>query len=162
MTPFTYSRATDAAEAIRLAGVQGAKFLGGGTNLVDLMKLGVATPDVIVDVSRLPLDTVDELDGGGVRIGTNVRNADLAGHPVIRRDYPVLSRALGRRRAWMIATQCAVALSLSLMAFADPGTSLALLGLGAFLVAFCAAMSGVVSWMSVMRRRRCSRARSRG
>jgi PAT family beta-lactamase induction signal transducer AmpG len=65
--------------------------------------------------------------------------------PIIDRfDVPVLSRALGRRRAWMIATQCAVALSLTLMAFADPGTSLALLGLGAFLVAFCAATQDVV------------------
>lgn len=65
--------------------------------------------------------------------------------PIIDRfDVPVLSRALGRRRAWMIASQCAVALALTLMAFADPGTSLALLGLGAFLVAFCAATQDVV------------------
>ena len=95
MRPFRYERPedTDAAVAL-LSEHDGARPLAGGTNLVDLMKLGVATPDVIVDVSRLPLDTVDPLDGGGVRIGTNVRNADLAGHPVIRRDYPVLSRAL--------------------------------------------------------------------
>ena len=95
MRPFRYEHPedTDAAVAL-LSEHDGARPLAGGTNLVDLMKLGVATPDVIVDVSRLPLDTVDPLDGGAVRIGTNVRNADLAGHPVIRRDYPVLSRAL--------------------------------------------------------------------
>ena len=58
------------------------------------MKLGVQRPDVLVDVTRLPLDTVEELPDGGLRIGATVRNSDLAAHPVVRRDYPVLARAL--------------------------------------------------------------------
>jgi xanthine dehydrogenase YagS FAD-binding subunit len=69
-------------------------FLAGGTNLVDLMKLGVATPDVLVDVTKLPLGEVTELPGGGLRVGATVRNSDLAADPRIRRGYPVLSQAL--------------------------------------------------------------------
>ncbi|MDV8000681.1 xanthine dehydrogenase family protein subunit M [Rhodococcus sp. IEGM 1408] len=95
MRPFRYERPTDAQSAVALLSEhRGATALAGGTNLVDLMKLGVATPDVVVDVSGLPLDAVDPLDGGGLRIGTNVRNADLAAHPLVRSDYPVLARAL--------------------------------------------------------------------
>jgi len=71
-----------------------AVFLAGGTNLVDLMKLGVATPDVLVDVTRLPLGEITELPGGGLRIGATVRNSDLAADPRIRGGYPVLSQAL--------------------------------------------------------------------
>jgi xanthine dehydrogenase YagS FAD-binding subunit len=71
-----------------------AAFLGGGTNLVDHMKLGVASPDLLVDVTRLPFNRVEPLPGGGVRIGAMVRNSDLAADPVIRRDYPVLAQAL--------------------------------------------------------------------
>jgi xanthine dehydrogenase YagS FAD-binding subunit len=71
-----------------------AVFLGGGTNLVDLMKLGVATPDVLVDVTKLPLDEVTELPGGGLRLGATVRNSDLAADPRVRDSYPVLSQAL--------------------------------------------------------------------
>jgi xanthine dehydrogenase YagS FAD-binding subunit len=93
MKTFTYRAATDVATAVRDF-EPGATFLGGGTNLVDLMKLGVATPDVLVDVSRLPLREVTELPGGGLRIGAAVRNSDLAAHPLVRRDYPVLSQAL--------------------------------------------------------------------
>ncbi|MBB0997833.1 xanthine dehydrogenase YagS FAD-binding subunit [Dietzia kunjamensis] len=95
MRPFRYERPTDTDSAVAfLQEHAGARPLAGGTNLIDLMKLGVATPDVVVDVSRLPLDSVDRSGDGGVRIGTNVRNADLAAHPLIRADYPVLSRAL--------------------------------------------------------------------
>lgn len=94
MRPFRYERPTDTDSAVAMLGEPGATPLAGGTNLIDLMKLGVATPEVVVDVSRLPLDAVDRLDDGGVRIGTNVRNADLAALPVIREEYPVLSRAL--------------------------------------------------------------------
>ena len=95
MKPFTYERATDPADAVaKVAGRLGAVYLAGGTNLVDHLKLGVATPDVLVDVSRLPLDDVTSLDDGGLRIGASVRNADLAAHPVVRRDYPVLAQAL--------------------------------------------------------------------
>jgi xanthine dehydrogenase YagS FAD-binding subunit len=93
--PFTYQRATDPAGAVALlAENPDAAYVAGGTNLVDHLKLGVATPDVLVDVSRLPLDAVEEVDGGGLRLGAAVRNADLAAHPVVRRDYPVLAQAL--------------------------------------------------------------------
>ncbi|MGX6605803.1 FAD binding domain-containing protein [Micromonosporaceae bacterium Da 78-11] len=92
MKTFAYRSATDVATAVALE--PGATFLAGGTNLVDLMKLGVATPDVLVDISRLPLAEVSELPGGGLRIGAAVRNSDLAAHPLVRRDYPVLSQAL--------------------------------------------------------------------
>jgi xanthine dehydrogenase YagS FAD-binding subunit len=91
--PFAYERAADAAGAVA-AGVDGATYLGGGTNLVDLMKLGVVTPERLVDVSRLPHDAIEELPGGGVRIGAAVRNSDLAVHPLVRERYPVLSEAL--------------------------------------------------------------------
>jgi xanthine dehydrogenase YagS FAD-binding subunit len=95
MRPFEYERASDAADAVAsVAARRGAAFLGGGTNLVDHMKLGVATPDRLVDVTRLPFDTVQSLPGGGVRIGAAVRNSDLAAEPVIRERYPVLSQAL--------------------------------------------------------------------
>jgi len=74
-----------------------ACLLGGGTNLVDHLKLGITSPRVLVDISRLPLDTVEEFDDGetsGVRIGANVRNSDLAAHPVVRSRYPAVARAL--------------------------------------------------------------------
>jgi xanthine dehydrogenase YagS FAD-binding subunit len=89
---FTYHRATDVADAIaRLTPT--ATYLAGGTNLVDLMKLGVATPDALVDIGHLNLTDVVEHDGH-LRIGAGVRNSDLAAHPVVRRDLPALSRAL--------------------------------------------------------------------
>ncbi len=77
-----------------LAGAPNGAFLGGGTNLVDLMKLGVAAPDVLVDVSRLPYDRIESLPDGGVRIGAAVRNSDLAADLTIRAKYPVLAQAL--------------------------------------------------------------------
>jgi xanthine dehydrogenase YagS FAD-binding subunit len=93
MKAFEYRAATDVATAVA-ALPPGGSFLAGGTNLVDLMKLGVATPDVLVDVNRLPLHDVEALPGGGLRIGAGVRNSDLAADPRVRRDYPVLSQAL--------------------------------------------------------------------
>jgi xanthine dehydrogenase YagS FAD-binding subunit len=94
MTPFTYSRAASAREAAA-AGVDArAKFIAGGTNLLDLMKLEIETPARLIDINRLPLDRVEATRDGGLRIGALVRNADLAAHPVVRRDYGVLSRAL--------------------------------------------------------------------
>ncbi|WP_250038107.1 FAD binding domain-containing protein [Paractinoplanes maris] len=90
MKTFTYRTATDVSQGLE----PGATFLAGGTNLVDLMKLGVATPDVLVDVTRLGLDEVGDRPGGGLRIGAGVRNSDLAADPRVRRDYPVLSQAL--------------------------------------------------------------------
>ncbi|WP_447646259.1 FAD binding domain-containing protein [Nocardioides zeae] len=95
MKELTYHRATDAATAVALvADDPDARFLGGGTNLVDHLKLGVARPGTLVDVSRLPLDTVEELPGGGLRIGAAVRNSDLAAHPAVRRSFPAVARAL--------------------------------------------------------------------
>jgi len=96
MNPFTYTRAADPHEALSgLAGNAQAKFLGGGTNLVDLMKMGVETPNKLIDINRLPLAQIEELpNGGGVRIGALVRNSDLAEHPLIVQRYPVLSQAL--------------------------------------------------------------------
>lgn len=95
MRPFRYERAEDAGSAIQtLNGSPSAAFLAGGTNLVDLMKLGVATPDTLVDVRRLTSDRVEELSGGGLRIGAAVPNADLAADPLIRSRYPLLSQAL--------------------------------------------------------------------
>jgi len=90
---FEYTRVTDVRSAVS-ACTGGAVFLAGGTNLVDLMKLGVATPDVLVDINRLPLHDVTELPGGGLRVGAGVRNSDLAAHPRVRQDFPVLSEAL--------------------------------------------------------------------
>jgi xanthine dehydrogenase YagS FAD-binding subunit len=94
--PFAYVRADSAEDAVRAwAGHSGiARFLGGGTNLVDLMKLGVEAPDLVVDVARLPLDRVEELPDGGLRLGATVRNSDLAAHHAVRARYPVLSQAL--------------------------------------------------------------------
>ena len=96
MNPFTYSRASDANQAVTaISAKPHGKFLGGGTNLIDLMKMGVETPDSLVDINSLPLAQVEELpEGKGVRIGAMVRNSDLAEHSLIKTRYPVLSEAL--------------------------------------------------------------------
>lgn len=96
MNAFAYSRATDAAQAVATLGERPhSKFLGGGTNLVDLMKMGVETPERLVDVNRLPLAKIEELPAGkGVRLGALARNSDTADHPLIRERYPVLSEAI--------------------------------------------------------------------
>ncbi|BDH14052.1 FAD binding domain-containing protein [Streptomyces hygroscopicus] len=95
MKPFGYLRAASVEEALRaVAGQPGARFLGGGTNLVDLMKLGVERPELLVDVTRLPLDRIEELPDGGLRIGATVRNSDLAAAAPVRDRYPVVSQAL--------------------------------------------------------------------
>ena len=95
MQPFEYQQPSDAAGAVAtVAGTEGAVFLGGGTNLVDLMKLGVETPDLLVDVTRLPMDGIQRTGEGGLRIGAGVRNSDLAVDPRVRAEYPVLSQAL--------------------------------------------------------------------
>ncbi|HEX6522860.1 MAG TPA: xanthine dehydrogenase family protein subunit M [Streptosporangiaceae bacterium] len=93
MRAFTYTRARDVAGAVAGYG-PGTMYLGGGTNLVDLMRLGVAAPEHLVDVSRLPLGEIAEDEHGGVRIGAAVRNADLAAHPVIANRYPMLAQAV--------------------------------------------------------------------
>jgi xanthine dehydrogenase YagS FAD-binding subunit len=96
MIPFGYHRATSVEDAVTtLADHPDAMFLAGGTNLVDHMKLGVAQPSLLVDVGHLfPLQDVDVRADGSLRIGADVRNADLAAHPVVRGSYPVLARAL--------------------------------------------------------------------
>lgn len=95
MRAFTYERATAPAEAAAaVARTPGAKFIAGGTNLLDLMKLQIETPAHLVDVNGLELDTIEPTSEGGLRIGALVRNTDLAAHETVRRDYGVLSRAL--------------------------------------------------------------------
>ncbi|MFD9812848.1 FAD binding domain-containing protein [Streptomyces sp. NPDC059080] len=95
MKPFAYLRPATVDEAVRArAAHPGAAFLGGGTNLVDLMKLGACAPGLLIDVGRLPLDRIEELPDGGLRIGATVRNSDLAAAPVVQERYPVLSQAL--------------------------------------------------------------------
>src|SRR3712207_6380076 len=94
MRAFTYERATTPAEAAAaVARTPGAKFIAGGTNLLDLMKLQIETPTHLVDVNRLKLDTVEPTADGGLRIGALVSNTDLAADERVRRDYGVLSRA---------------------------------------------------------------------
>jgi xanthine dehydrogenase YagS FAD-binding subunit len=95
MISFQYSRASDIADAVRqVTASPDAKFVAGGTNLVDLMKMDVERPAKLIDISRLPLDKVEETSVGGLRIGALVRNSDLAYHPLVERRYPVLSSAL--------------------------------------------------------------------
>ena len=95
MKAFEYHLATSPADAVTtLTGHPDAVYLAGGTNLVDHMKLGVTQPDLLVDVSRLDLSDITLTDDGRVRVGANVRNSDLAAHPLIRSHYPMLSRAL--------------------------------------------------------------------
>ena len=95
MKPFTYERAASpAAAAASAARTPGARFIAGGTNLVDLMKLQIETPAHLIDVNGLALDRIEKTSGGGLRIGALVRNTDLAADPRVRRDYGVLSRAL--------------------------------------------------------------------
>lgn len=95
MRTFTYVRAADAGEAARAHGGRaGSRYLAGGTNLVDLMKHGVEAPDTLVDITRLPMDTVTEEAGGALRVGALVRNSDLAAHPVLRVRHPAVCEAL--------------------------------------------------------------------
>ncbi len=95
MKPFSYERVnTPAQAAAAVAARPGAKFIAGGTNLLDLMKLQIEAPAHLVDVNGIGMDTVEPTPQGGLRIGALVRNSDLAAHPRVRRDYGVLTRAL--------------------------------------------------------------------
>lgn len=95
MKPYHYEQARDIPGAVAaLAEQPNAKYLAGGTNLVDLMKLEIMTPEVLVDVRRLTSDRIEETEDGGVRIGAAATNSDLAADPTIRSRYPVLSQAL--------------------------------------------------------------------
>ena len=95
MKAFSYERAASPADAAAAAArTKGARFIAGGTNLLDLMKLEIETPAHLIDVNRLGLDSIEDAGDGGLRIGALVRNTDLAADPRIRRDYGVLSSAL--------------------------------------------------------------------
>jgi xanthine dehydrogenase YagS FAD-binding subunit len=95
MRPFTYLRANTPAEAAALAAqVNGSRFIAGGTNLLDLMKLDIETPTHLIDVNGLALDRIEATPDGGLRIGALVRNTDLAADARVRKDYALLSRAL--------------------------------------------------------------------
>src|ERR1700752_4015395 len=95
MNNFGYARATDVADAVRqIAADPGAKFIAGGTNLIDLMKMGVGRPTRLIDITRLPLKAVEETQDGGLRIGALVPNADLAYHPLVAQRYPLLASAI--------------------------------------------------------------------
>lgn len=95
MKSFTYEKAQSPAEAAAAAArIPGARFIAGGTNLLDLMKLEVETPAHLIDVNGLALDRLEPLSDGGLRVGALVRNTDLAADARVRRDYPVLARAL--------------------------------------------------------------------
>src|SRR5437899_12779825 len=101
MHTFEFIRPTDSAAAIAAAAQsktaqQGAdvRFMGGGTTLIDLMKLNVETPARVLDINRLPLDKIESAPDGGLRIGATVRSSDLATHPIVQRDYSVLSQSI--------------------------------------------------------------------
>jgi xanthine dehydrogenase YagS FAD-binding subunit len=95
MINFQYARATDVADAVRqIAADPAAKFIAGGTNLIDLMKYDVERPLRLIDISRLPLNTVEQTPEGGLRIGALVANTDLAYHPLVEQRYPLLSSAI--------------------------------------------------------------------
>ncbi|MBB5711056.1 FAD binding domain-containing protein [Sphingomonas xinjiangensis] len=94
MKAFEYNRAASVEDAVAGAAAPGARFIAGGTNLLDLMKLQVMTPETLVDISRLPLDQVEHLVDAETRIGALVPNSDLAANPLIRQHYTVLSKAL--------------------------------------------------------------------
>src|SRR5258705_12667587 len=101
MHTFEFIRPADSGAAVATAAQaqtaqQGAdvRFIAGGTTLLDLMKLNVETPARVVDINRLPLDQIEAMPDGGLKIGATVRNSDLAHHPTVQRDYAVLSQAL--------------------------------------------------------------------
>src|SRR5438094_8991309 len=95
MINFQYARAVDVADAVRqIAADPRAKFIAGGTNLIDLMKEDVERPARLIDITRLPLKTVEETADGGLRIGALVPNSDLAYHPLIQQRYPLLGSAI--------------------------------------------------------------------
>src|SRR5260370_13962443 len=94
METFTYTKATGVQQAIQAAGQSQTRFIAGGTTLLDLMKLNVERPAQLVDINRLPLDQVEKLPDGRLRIGATVRNSDLAPHPTAVTDYAVPSQAV--------------------------------------------------------------------
>ena len=95
MNPFHYTRASDVSDAIRqIAADPAAKFIAGGTNLIDLMKYDVEHPARLIDISQLPLKNIEETLDGGLLIGALVPNSDLAYHPLIEQRYPLIASAI--------------------------------------------------------------------
>jgi xanthine dehydrogenase YagS FAD-binding subunit len=94
MEPFKFSRATDSKSAIGAMTAKDAKFLAGGTNVIDLMKLHIENPGRLVDINRLPLQQIEVLPNGSILVGALVKNSDLAYHPAVIKKFPVLSEAL--------------------------------------------------------------------
>src|SRR3954471_22226515 len=95
MNSFEYKRAEQEQAAIdAIVSGKDAKFLAGGTNLIDLMKNGVQTPSRLVDINRVPLTNIEAIPGGGLRLGALARNSDTANHPLVRKNYPLLSQAI--------------------------------------------------------------------
>jgi xanthine dehydrogenase YagS FAD-binding subunit len=94
MRAFTYERATDSGAAVAAVSRAGAKFISGGTNLLDLMRLEIERPTHLVDISHLPLKAIEDLPDGGLRIGAQAANSDVAADMRVRTNYPVLSQAL--------------------------------------------------------------------
>ena len=95
MKPFSTARATGVHDALhQISTAPDARFVAGGTNLIDLMKYGVEAPSRIVDITQLPLARIEETSDGGLRIGALARNSDMAAHPLIRTRYPLLSEAI--------------------------------------------------------------------
>jgi xanthine dehydrogenase YagS FAD-binding subunit len=109
MRAFTYERVMDAQDAVVAAGRPGAKFISGGTNLLDLMKLEIERPRHLVDISRLPLREIEELPGGGLRIGAQAANSDAAGDVRVRTRYPVLTQALVAGASGQLRNKASVA-----------------------------------------------------
>jgi xanthine dehydrogenase YagS FAD-binding subunit len=126
MRELAYARPDRPEEAVAaVAADPEARFLAGGTNLVDHLKLGIATPELLVDVTRLPLDAIEEL-GGGLRVGANVRNSDLAADLRVRREWPAVARALLSGASGQIRNQATTAGNLlqrtRCVYFQDPST----------------------------------------
>jgi xanthine dehydrogenase YagS FAD-binding subunit len=96
MNLFTYARANDITDAVRLGSVDGARYLGGGTNLVDLMRETIERPNALVDVTGLST-AIDEREDGSLLIGAAARNTAVAEHRSVKARYPMLARACGRR-----------------------------------------------------------------
>src|SRR6202050_1031866 len=95
VNPFGYERTGQEETALQaIAEDSGAKFLAGGTNLIDLMKNGVEKPPMLIDINHLPLRAIEDLPGGGLRIGALARNSDTTSHPLVRTNYPLLARAI--------------------------------------------------------------------
>ncbi|MFB9861998.1 FAD binding domain-containing protein [Rufibacter immobilis] len=94
MRPFSYTQAPDVTTAVQEVSAQGAKFIAGGTNLLDLMKIDVMSPSHLVDITQLALNTIEETPDGGLRLGALAKNADTAYHELVQTRYPLLAHAI--------------------------------------------------------------------